>query len=198
MVLFGRPCASEMLVKRSCVGASAGLTTRSRPPPRVPIQTPPVSSTRIAVDRVGAQRVEPLGVALVVVDAARLHVPDVEAAAVGADPHVAGSVARQRGDAAARQVQAVFRAGAQILEAPVRGSKREMPPPKVPTQICLSTSSRLITPDARERGRDRRIVQETSALQRSRIDAVEAAAHGADPDVAVAALEHGHDAVVAE
>ena len=61
--------------------------------------------------------VELLGVALVVVEPARLQVPDVEATAIGADPHVAGAIARQRGDAAARQVQAVFGAGPQVLEA---------------------------------------------------------------------------------
>ena len=83
----------------------------------MPIQTPPRVVDQDRVDSVGAQRVELLRVALVVVQAARPGIPDIETAAIGADPDVTGAIARQRRHAAARQVQAVLGAGAQVVEA---------------------------------------------------------------------------------
>ena len=88
--------------------------------------------------------------------------------------------------------------GAQVFEAArARVEARDAAAERAHPQLFVDLEQAHDAGGA-ERGGHRRIVREDFGFQGLRVEAVEAAAHGADPDVAIAAFEHGHDAIVAQ
>jgi hypothetical protein len=127
-----------------------------------------------------------------------LLVPYVEAAAVGADPDVTGAIARHGRDPATGQVQAVLGTGPQVVESlraavVTRDAATEGAHP-----YLLVDFEQAHDTGCAETGGHAGVVDEHFGAQGPRIDAIQARAHGAHPQVAGRAFQHGHDPISAE